>query len=116
MVRFVPGLNWTLNPGYLKSLRGVDPRAAAALDASPGVLDALRIEVDGVPLGGGIGEGDPRVTIYIEVDDPQSYLDQVTQAGGKTLMPVTKVTDAVTLALFVDPASNVIGLLKANPG
>jgi hypothetical protein len=65
MVRFVPGLNWTLNPGYLKSLRGVDPRAAAALDASPGVLDALRIEVDGVPLGGGIGEGD----LFAAVDE-----------------------------------------------
>ena len=74
------------------------------------------LDNEGRGIGGGIGEGDPRVTIYIEVDDPQSYLDQVTQAGGKTLMPVTKVTDAVTLALFVDPASNVIGLLKANPG
>ena len=70
---------------------------------------------EGRGIGGGIGEGDPRVTIYIEVDDPQAYLDKSTQAGAKTLMPVTQVTDTVTIAMFADPAGNVVGLLKANP-
>ena len=69
----------------------------------------------GTGIGGGIGqgvEGDSRVTIYIEVDDPQAYLDKVTGAGGKMLMPVTEVTDGVTIAMFADPEGHVIGLLK----
>lgn len=76
------------------------------------------VDNEGRGIGGGIGEGGAgpnRVTIYIEVDDPQAYLDKVTQAGGKTLMPVTQVTDGVTIAMFADPEGNVVGLLKAVP-
>ncbi|HUX88814.1 MAG TPA: VOC family protein [Chloroflexota bacterium] len=71
-------------------------------------------------IGGGIGEavqGAPsRVTIYIQVDDPQTYLNKVEQAGGKTLMPVTNVMEGVTIAMFSDPQGHVMGLLKAMPG
>ncbi len=73
---------------------------------------------DGRGLGGGIGEGGEgpaRVTIYIEVEDPQAYLDRVTRAGGKTLMEVTSVTDMVTIAMFADPEGHTIGLLKSPP-
>lgn len=73
------------------------------------------LDNEGQGIGGGIGEGDARVTVYITVDDPQAYLDKVTQLGGKTLMPVTHVTEGVTIALFADPGGNVVGLLKANP-
>lgn len=34
------------------------------------------IDNEGKGIGGGIGEGDARVTVYIEVDDPQAYLDK----------------------------------------
>ena len=74
------------------------------------------LDNEGQGIGGGIGEGDARVTVYIEVDDPQAYLDKVTQAGGRTLMPVTVVTDTTTIALFADPEGNVIGLMKGGPG
>lgn len=67
----------------------------------------------GKGIGGGIGEGDPRVTVYIEVDDPQAYLDKAAQAGATVLMPVSKVTEDTTIALFSDPAGNITGLLKA---
>ena len=71
-------------------------------------------------IGGGVGgsmEGGPpsRVTIYIEVDDPQAYLDKATQAGGQVLMPVMQVTEGVVIAMFADPGGNAIGLLKSNP-
>jgi len=44
-------------------------------------------------IGGGIGEarGPNQVSFYIEVDDPQAYLDRVEKAGGKTVVPVTKM-------------------------
>jgi len=70
------------------------------------------LENEGRGIGGGIGEGDPRVTVYIEVDDPQVYLDRAAKAGATVLMPVSKVTEDTTIALFADPAGNVTGLLK----
>ncbi len=73
------------------------------------------VEPEGRGIGGGIGGGPPRVTVYIEVDDPQAYLDKVTRAGGKTLMEATKVMEMVTIAMFADPQGNVVGLLKSNP-
>ena len=66
-------------------------------------------------ISGGMGDGDPRVTVYIEVDDPQACLDAALQAGATVVMPVTKVTEGTIIALFADPAGNVTGLLKAQP-
>jgi uncharacterized protein len=65
-------------------------------------------------IGGGIGDarGPNQVTFYIEVDDPQAYLDRIEQAGGKTVVPVTE-TDMVTFAQFSDPQGNVVGLVKS---
>lgn len=66
-------------------------------------------------IGGGIGQaqGPNQVTFYIEVDDPQAYLDRINDAGGKTIVPVTEVPDVVTFAQFADPQGNVVGLVKA---
>ena len=79
---------------------------------------------EGKGIGGGIGgsmEGQsPAVRVYIEVDDPQTYLNKVEQGGGKTVMPVSEIpptpggnTNPVVLAMFADPDGNVIGLIKA---
>lgn len=70
---------------------------------------------EGRGIGGGIGEGDPRVTIYIEVDDPQACMDRAIAAGATMLMPVTQIMETVTIGMFADPAGNVMGLLKAQP-
>jgi predicted enzyme related to lactoylglutathione lyase len=75
------------------------------------------LDHEGHGIQGGIGgmAGDPpRTTIYIEVDDPEAYLNKATAAGAKTIMPVTNVTEGVTIALFTDPAGNIMGLLKGN--
>lgn len=67
--------------------------------------------------GGGIGGGQDdqsRVSVYIEVDDPQKYLDRATKAGAMLLMPVTTITPDTTIAMFRDPAGNTTGILKAN--
>ena len=70
---------------------------------------------EGRGIGGGIGEGDHRVTFYIEVDDPQAYLDEAVKAGANMLMEVTQVTPDTVIALFADPQGNMTGLLKAQP-
>ena len=67
-------------------------------------------------IGGGIGQsqqGQPNhVTFYIEVDDPQAYLNRIEKKGGKTIVPVTEIPNMVTFALFADPQGNVVGLVK----
>jgi predicted enzyme related to lactoylglutathione lyase len=65
-------------------------------------------------IGGGVGQGDgpPYVTVYIQVDDLQAYLDKVEKLGGKTLVPVTEIPNMVTFALFADPEGNSVGLFK----
>ena len=67
-------------------------------------------------IGGGIGEarGPNQLVFYIEVDDPQAYLNRIEKAGGKTIVPVTVVPDMVTFAQFADPQGNVVGLVKRN--
>ncbi|MGH6619120.1 MAG: VOC family protein [Alphaproteobacteria bacterium] len=72
-------------------------------------------DAEGKGIGGGICHSNmaPAVLIYIQVDDPQLYLDKVEAAGGQTVLPVTEIPGAVTMAIFEDPAGNRIGLVKA---
>ncbi|NIR46995.1 hypothetical protein GWO43_00740, partial [candidate division KSB1 bacterium] len=66
-------------------------------------------------IGGGIGpaqEGPGHVTFYVQVDDPQAYLDKAESLGGKTLVPVTEIPNMVTFALFQDPEGHMVGLVK----
>jgi uncharacterized protein len=67
-------------------------------------------------IGGGIGQstdGAPNyLTVYVQVDDLQSYLDKAEKLGAKTLVPPTEIPNTVTFAMFQDPEGNTIGLLK----
>ena len=68
--------------------------------------------------GGGIGgsqDDSSRVSVYIEVDDPQKYMDRAVKAGAMVIMPVTTITPDTTIGMFRDPAGNVNGIMKANP-
>jgi predicted enzyme related to lactoylglutathione lyase len=66
-------------------------------------------------IPGGIGEarGPNQVIFYVEVDDPQAYLDRIEELRGTTVVPVTELPGLVTFAQFADPEGNVIGLVKA---
>ena len=61
--------------------------------------------------GGIMPDDDPWVTVYVEVDDLQAYLDKAEKLGGKTLMTPEQV-GPVTIAVFQDPSGNRIGLAK----
>ncbi len=74
------------------------------------------VEQGDTGIGGGIaerGEGDPGVTIYIEVPDLQAALDAVEAAGGRTVQEPMEVPDMVALAMFADPEGNIVGLVRA---
>ncbi len=89
------------------------------IDASNPMQYGLVDTGDKKGIQGGIGQTDatrpPYVTFYVEVDDPQSYLDRATSLGGKVMVPVTEVPNMVTFAQFADPDGNVIGLVKSAP-
>jgi uncharacterized protein len=63
-------------------------------------------------IGGGIGEGDARVSVYIEAADPQRFVDKAVAAGATVLMPVTQITPTTTIAMLMDPAGNTFGVMK----
>ena len=63
-------------------------------------------------IGGGIGEGDTRVSVYIETPDPQRLVDKAVASGARLVMPVTQITPTTTIAMLVDPAGNTFGVMK----
>jgi predicted enzyme related to lactoylglutathione lyase len=66
-------------------------------------------------IGGGFGEGDARVSVYIEVAEPQRFVDKAVSAGATVLMPVTEITPTTTIAMLLDPAGNTFGVMKPPP-
>ena len=89
------------------------------VDASPtpdfpyGIINAPE---EGPGIGGGIGgvmEGDPYVTFYVEVKDIQAALDRAVELGGSVIRPVMSIPGAVTLAMFQDIEGNCVGLVAS---
>lgn len=67
-------------------------------------------------LPGGIGQepgGGSRVTVYVGVPDLQAALDKAVSLGGQVAMTPTEIPGTgVTMAYFLDPDGNGVGLLK----
>ncbi|MFH0988978.1 MAG: VOC family protein [bacterium] len=67
-------------------------------------------------IGGGFSSPAPDkptfVTVYIQVEDPQSSLDKAVQMGATVIVPVTEIPNMVTFAMFTDLDGNVVGLVK----
>ena len=67
-------------------------------------------------IQGGIGrthgEGPSFVTFYVEVDDPQHYLDKAINLGATMVTPVTEIPNMVTFAQFRDLEGHIIGIIK----
>ena len=64
-------------------------------------------------IGGGIGEGAPGVTIYVNVPDLGAALQQAASNGGSIVLGPTEVAPGVTIASFADPEGNRISLMLA---
>ena len=76
-----------------------------------------RVDTGGGPrsINGGVGpsqDGGKRVSIYAQIDDLDATLERVGKLGGKTILPPSEVPGGPKLAMFADPAGNVIGLLQ----
>jgi uncharacterized protein len=68
-------------------------------------------------IAGGVGasqNGASSVAVYIDVADVNGHLGKVEEAGGKTVMPPMELPEGMgTIAGFLDPAGNWIGLWQA---
>lgn len=70
---------------------------------------------NGPGIGGGIMKSmgpQPYVTIYVQVDDLQAYLDKAVSLGGKAVVPPTPIPHVGSFAMFTDPDGNMVGLFK----
>ncbi len=71
---------------------------------------------NGKGIGGGVtGGGDmpTGVTVYVEVNDLQAYLDKATKLGATTLVPPTTIPGMVSFAMFSDPDGNMVGIVHS---
>lgn len=86
------------------------------LEAFDGVSDYYTTDGGESGVGGAVGQGNENMpnylTVYIQVDDIDSCLARVGDAGGSTVLPRTEIPDVVTFALFSDPAGNTVGLVE----
>jgi uncharacterized protein len=85
------------------------------LRAVPGVGYTLVDTRGGGGINGGIGRsqtGQAWSTFYVEVDDPQAFLDRAEALGGRTVVPVTEVPGMAPFAMFDDPDGLLIGLVQ----
>ena len=67
-------------------------------------------------IGGGIFSAPdgapPYLTLYVQVDDLQAYLEKAESLGGKTVVPPTPIPNIGSFAMFSDPDGNTVGLFK----
>ena len=86
--------------------------------ATPGFDGYYLVDGEQTGVGGAVGKGPTEMpnylTIYIEVDSIDEYLEKIGAAGGTTLMPRTEIPGMVTYAMFADPAGNAVGLVEAD--
>jgi uncharacterized protein len=70
----------------------------------------------GEGIRGGIGQpmaGPSYATFYVQVDDLRKALDRIESLGGSTIMPPMDIPgQGISIAMFKDPAGNLIGLVK----
>ena len=80
------------------------------------MLNYALVEANEGGIGGGLfptTEGMPSnyVTFYVQVDDLQAALDKVENNGGNAIMQPTEIAPGMgSIAMFIDPGGNTIGL------
>jgi predicted enzyme related to lactoylglutathione lyase len=66
---------------------------------------------DGIDGGIGQGDGESRVTVYVQVPSIDELLQRAESLGAQTVMPRTDI-GMLIMAQFRDPEGNVIGIIE----
>ncbi len=109
-----PVVHWEIGGPDAAALRQFYGNAFgwAMTEAGPGYT---MVDSGAGGLGGGIMQTPagvpPYATVYVRVDDLEAKLAEIGQLGGKTVVPPTKISDAMSFAMFADPGGAVVGLL-----
>jgi len=83
-------------------------------------LDYRLVETGGGPgVNGGImkpqqGPWPGNMTLYIDVEDLDTYREKIETAGGRMVVHKMNVPGVGSLSLFADPEGRVLGLLQRN--
>ncbi len=109
-------------------IHGPDPEALAAYYAEllgwnitlmQGGMEYRMVDTNGGEgMNGGISGNPDNAAMqifYVECADLQGVLDKAESLGGKTAMPVSDIPGGPTIAMFTDPAGNLIGLVGPPP-
>jgi hypothetical protein len=85
------------------------------MPAGPTEYGMLPAPDDGRGIGGAVDETDrgPEVVLYIEVEDIHAAVAQAVANGASLVQDVTEIPGMVTMALFRDPAGNLVGMADA---
>lgn len=78
--------------------------------AGPGGV--LSVPVSGPTLGGTLRVDPPAKVIYLGVPDILATQKDILANGGKVMAPRFEVKGVAVLALFADPAGNIMGLVE----
>jgi predicted enzyme related to lactoylglutathione lyase len=74
------------------------------------------VDTGGEGINGGVFQAPPEspayLTLYVQVDDLQAYLDKAQSLGGTTMVPPTPIPNIGSFAMFHDPEGNLVGLFK----
>jgi predicted enzyme related to lactoylglutathione lyase len=87
---------WTVNASNSMGYREVDTRSPVGIDG--GIWPAPP-------------EGQPMVTLYVEVDDIPDHVKRATDHGAKVIMPHQKLPDGDEMAVIIDPEGIPFGLM-----
>jgi len=100
--------DWTILPFGWKTSHF--PNDIFATDPTPPPLDDKGIKGHIYPLSEDMDFSN-RVSIFIQVEDLQETLEKIESQGGKTLVPPQVLPDGIgSIAMFLDPSGNVVGL------
>ncbi len=82
---------------------------------APGPGGTVSVPVSGPHLSGTLRTHPAAKVIYLGVPDISATLREIAANGGKIIAPRFEVKGVAALALFTDPAGNVMGLVELTP-
>ena len=88
---------WAVDAGNSMGYREVDTRSSTGVNG--GIWPAPP-------------EGQPMVTLYVEVDDVAGQVKRAVDHGAKVVMPHQKLPDGDEMAVIIDPEGIPFGLMR----
>lgn len=84
----------------------------------PGFDNYHMVDASDAGVGGAVGQGMEEMpayaAIYVQVDEIDTALDAIGDAGGVTVVPRTVIPDTVVFGMFRDPAGNLVALVEGD--